>query len=134
MTAARSLRCGTSICRSRRANASPSSARAGAARAARATCCAASTSPPPEPRCGGGVNLWGGSASAPGGAGGGGGGRLAPKGGGARRRPLNSGLVFENFTLPPPLGAGETVGWALLGRGFSKNRRYTRAAVVLDRV
>ena len=49
-------------------------------------------------------------------------------------RRLNIGIVFQEFNLIPTLTALENVELALLGRGLSQNRRYTRAAMVLDRV
>jgi len=52
----------------------------------------------------------------------------------ARLRRLNIGIVFQEFNLIPTLTALENVELALLGRGLSQKRRYTRAAVVLDRV
>src|SRR5215475_2012779 len=49
-------------------------------------------------------------------------------------RRLRIGIVFQEFNLIPTLTALENVELALLGRGLSQRRRYTRAAVVLDRV
>src|SRR5438309_5979114 len=52
----------------------------------------------------------------------------------ARLRRLDIGIVFQEFNLIPTLTALENVELALLGRGLSQKRRYTRAAVALDRV
>src|SRR5262249_33427601 len=46
----------------------------------------------------------------------------------ARLRRLNIGIVFQEFNLIPTLTALENVELALLGRGLSQKRRYTRAA------
>jgi predicted ABC-type transport system involved in lysophospholipase L1 biosynthesis ATPase subunit len=52
----------------------------------------------------------------------------------ARLRRLSIGIVFQEFNLIPTLTALENVELALLGRGMSGKRRYTRAGVMLDRV
>src|SRR6516162_1420760 len=52
----------------------------------------------------------------------------------ARLRRDGIGIVFQEFNLIPTLTALENVELALFGRGLSQNRRYTRAAVVLNRV
>jgi len=51
-----------------------------------------------------------------------------------RLRRSRIGIVFQEFNLIPTLTALENVELALLGRGLSAKHRYTRAAVVLDRV
>jgi predicted ABC-type transport system involved in lysophospholipase L1 biosynthesis ATPase subunit len=52
----------------------------------------------------------------------------------AQLRRLSIGIVFQEFNLIPTLTALENVEIALLGRGLSTKRRYTRAGVMLDRV
>jgi predicted ABC-type transport system involved in lysophospholipase L1 biosynthesis ATPase subunit len=51
-----------------------------------------------------------------------------------RLRRLQIGIVFQEYNLFPTLTALENIELALLGRGMSAVRRYTRAGMVLGRV
>ena len=51
-----------------------------------------------------------------------------------RLRRTRIGIVFQDYNLIPSLSAVENIELALLGRGLSSRRRYTRAGMVLGRV